>query len=109
MAEIKSYCAHSYVANKFCTYCGRRFSIFAGRFDSKVKDYIVPLSRGGVDMPENIVASCKECRVLKGDYLNYDLLPLLLNRPRLIGDIKRYLREVRQIVGNPGTIVDLSR
>ncbi len=109
MAEIKSFCAHSYVANKCCTYCGRRFSIFGGRFDSKVKDYIVPLARGGADIPENIVATCKECRVLKGDYLNYDLLPLLLNRPRLIGDIKRYLREVRQIVGSPSTIVDLSR
>jgi 5-methylcytosine-specific restriction endonuclease McrA len=109
MAEIKSFCARAYTATKLCTYCNRRFSIFAGRFDSKVKDFIVPLSRGGVDIPENIVASCKECCVLKGDYLNYDLLPLLLNRPRLIGDIKRYLREVRQIVGSPSTIVDLSR
>lgn len=109
MGEVKSFCTRSYLAAKLCTYCGKRLSFFGGRYDSKVKDYIVPLSRGGEDLPENVVASCKECHVLKGDYLNYSLLPLFLNRPRLIADIRRYLREVRQVVGGRTSMMDLYR
>ncbi|MBI2987788.1 MAG: HNH endonuclease [Deltaproteobacteria bacterium] len=109
MGEVKSFCTRSYIAAKLCTYCGRRLSFFGGRFDSKVKDYIVPLGKGGQDLPANIVASCKECHVVKGDYLNYSLLPLFLNRPRLIADIKRYLKEVRQVVGYRASMMDLQR
>ncbi len=109
MGEVKSFCARSYLAARVCAYCGRRLSFFGGRFDSKVKNHVVPLSRGGEDLPENIVACCKECHLLKGDYLNYTLLPLFLNRPRLIADIRRYLSEVRQVVGSPISIIDFSR
>ncbi len=109
MGEVKSFCARSYLVAKVCAYCGRRLSFFGGRFDSKVKDHVVPLSRGGEDLPENIVACCKECHLLKGEYLNYTLLPLFLNRPRLIADIRRYLSEVRQVVGSPVSIIDFSR
>ena len=107
MGEIKSFCARSYLVAKLCTYCGRRLSLFGGRIDSKVKDYIVPLSRGGEESSENIVASCKECQALKGEYLNFALLPLLLNRPRLIDDIRHYLREVRQVIGVRSSAMDL--
>ena len=109
MGEVKSFCTRSFLAAQLCTYCGRRLSFFGGRFDSKVKDYIVPVSRGGEDLPENMVASCKECHVLKGDYLNYSLLPLFLNRSRLLADIRRYLREVRQVVGGRTSMMDLQR
>lgn len=109
MGEVKSFCARSFLAAKLCAYCGRRLSYFGGRYDSKMKDYIVPVSRGGEDLPENIIASCKECHVLKGDYLNYSLLPLFLNRSRLLADIRRYLREVRQVVGNRASMMDLQR
>ncbi len=109
MGEVSSFCKHSYTAAKLCSYCGKRLSYFGGRSDSKVRDHIVPLSKGGVELPENVVASCKECHVLKGDYLNYSLLPLFLNRPRLIADIRRYLREVRQVVSPRTSIMDFQR
>lgn len=109
MGEVKSFCTRSFLAAKLCTYCGRRLSFFRGRSDSKIKDYLVPLSKGGEDLPENIVASCKECHVLKGDYLNYTLLPLFMNRPRLLADTRRYLREVRQVVGSRGSMMDFPR
>lgn len=109
MGEVKSFSTRSYLAAKLCTYCGRRLSFFGGRYDSKVKDYIVPLPKGGEDLSENIVASCKECHVLKGDYLNYSLLPLFLNRPRLIADIRRYLSEVRLVIGSRPSMMDLPR
>jgi hypothetical protein len=82
-------------------------SFFGGRFDSKVRDYLVPLSRGGPDVPENIVACCKECHALKGDYLNYALLPLDANRRRVIADVRRYLVEIRQLIGPRPSIRDI--
>lgn len=109
MAEIKSFCTHAYRAAVLCGYCGRRLSFFGGRLDSKVKDFIVPLSKGGRDAPENVVACCKECHLLKGDYLNYALLPLFRNRARLIADIRRYVREVRQVLGGRSSLADLPR
>lgn len=109
MGEVKSFCSRFYIAAKLCTYCGRRLSYFGGRLDSKVRDHIIPLCKGGEDLPDNIVATCKECHILKGDYVNYSLLPLFLNRPRLLADVRRYLREVRQVVGNRISIMDLQR
>lgn len=107
MGEVISFCARSYLAAKLCTYCSRRLSFFGGRIDSKVRDHIVPLSRGGEEISENIVASCKECSVLKGEYFNFALLPLAVNRLQLIDDIKRYLKEVRQVVGARSSVIDL--
>jgi hypothetical protein len=107
MGEVRSFCARAFVAAKLCGYCGRRLSFFGGRFDSKVRDYLVPLAKGGLDVPENSVASCKDCQLLKGDYLNYALLPLTTNRPRLIADIRRYLAEIKQLVGSRSSIMDL--
>jgi 5-methylcytosine-specific restriction endonuclease McrA len=107
MGEVKSFCARAFVAAKLCSYCGRRLSVFGGRFDSKVRDYLVPLAKGGLDVPENIIASCKECQFLKGDYLNYALLPLIANRPRLLTDIRRYIVEIKQLVGTRSSIMDL--
>lgn len=109
MAEVRYFCARAYHAAKLCAYCGRRLSCFGGRLDSKVKDFIVPLAKRGADVPENIVAACKECHLLKGDYLNYALLPLFLNRPRLIADVRRYLREVRQVLAARSSLADLPR
>jgi len=107
MGEVKSFCAKAFAAAKRCSYCGRRLSFFGGRFDSKVRDYLVPLLRGGPDTPENIVASCKECHALKGDYLNYALLPLAANRRRVITDVRRYLVEIRQLIGAPSSVRDI--
>jgi hypothetical protein len=107
MGEIMSFYLSSFVAAKLCGYCGRRLSFFGGRLDSKVKDYIVPLSKEGEDVPENTVACCKECQLLKGDYFSYALLPFPLNRSRLIADISRYLSEVREVLGSRSSIVDL--
>ena len=107
MGEIISFSARSYLVAKLCAYCGRRLSIFSGRFDSKVEDYLVPLSKGGKDVAENSVASCRECHMLKGDYLNHALLPFMANRPRLLSDVRRYLAEIRQLVDSRSSKIDL--
>jgi len=105
MGELKSFCAKALVTAKLCAYCGRRLSVYGGRFDTKVRDYIVPLGKGGEDSPENTVASCKECQFLKGDYLNYALLPI--SRTRLLSDVRKYLAEIRQLVGSRSSMMDL--
>ena len=45
----------------FCLYCGRRFP------DSLLsRDHITPISRGGKDAWNNVVAACKPCNNFKG-------------------------------------------
>lgn len=39
-----------------CHYCGEKFSA-----DQLTMDHIVPLARGGMSNPGNIVPSCKNC------------------------------------------------
>lgn len=109
MAEIRSFCAWAYWAAKRCIYCGRRLSFFKGRSDSKMRDYIVPLSRGGEELAENIVACCRECHLLKGEYVNYSLLPPASNRSQLLRDIREYLAQARQFIGPRSSMTDLSR
>lgn len=109
MAEIKSFCARAYLVSKLCAYCGRRLSPFGGRIDSKVRDYVVPLSKGGEDVPENTAASCKECHILKGEYLNFALVPLPANRARLIDDVRSYIKEVKLVIGVRSSVIDLPR
>lgn len=107
MGAVVSFCARSFLVAKLCTYCGRRLSPLGGRIDSKVKDHIVPLSKGGKDRPENTVASCKECHLLKGEYLNFALLPMLPNRARLIHDVRCYIKEVKLVIGVRSSVIDL--
>jgi 5-methylcytosine-specific restriction endonuclease McrA len=44
-----------------CLYCGQQF----GRFQL-TRDHVVPISRGGADIWENVVSACVSCNVRKG-------------------------------------------
>jgi 5-methylcytosine-specific restriction endonuclease McrA len=44
-----------------CLYCGQQF----GRFQL-TRDHVVPISRGGADIWENVVSACVCCNVRKG-------------------------------------------
>ncbi|MAT52466.1 MAG: HNH endonuclease [Porticoccaceae bacterium] len=85
-----------------CMYC-------ANRFHSKqlTRDHIVPLSRGGLDRWENVVAACRRCNQHKADRLLEEIsmqlvaLPYrpnnaeylaLLNSRRILGDQMAFLR-----------------
>jgi len=41
-----------------CQYCGN---------DADTVDHVVPISKGGTDEPDNLVASCKRCNFRKGN------------------------------------------
>lgn len=44
--------------NHICQHCGR---------EATTADHIVPKSKGGKDVPENLVASCVTCNSKRGD------------------------------------------
>jgi len=45
--------------NHYCKYCGAE--------ENLTRDHVVPLSRGGKDVWENVVTSCTKCNNRKGD------------------------------------------
>ncbi|MBC6428768.1 MAG: HNH endonuclease [Cellvibrionales bacterium] len=59
-----------------CMYCGGPFA------ESELtRDHILPLSRGGTDIWENVVASCRRCNQHKGNRLLADTALELLATP----------------------------
>ena len=44
-----------------CAYCGKEFNLF----DRPERDHVVPISKGGNNIKENIVPSCRSCNSKK--------------------------------------------
>lgn len=63
-----------------CQYCGKHKKELRGR-QFLTRDHIVPLSRGGDNMWENVVTSCSPCNNRKGDRLPREVGLKLLNEP----------------------------
>ena len=70
------------------------------------RDHVVPVSRGGADSWDNVVASCRRCNHLKGsrvlDEISLELMALpyvpnyseylaLINSGRILGDQMAFL------------------
>lgn len=50
-----------------CRYCGREGSLFHDPDRSPWHvDHVIPVSRGGLDAPDNLVLSCAACNIEKG-------------------------------------------
>jgi hypothetical protein len=90
-----------YRDNCQCLYCGNYFAT-----SELSRDHVQPVSRGGKDRWENVVAACKRCNQRKGDALlaeiSMDLLALpfrpnpyeylaLINSERIRGDQMEFL------------------
>ena len=60
-----------------CLYCGHQFA--RGEL---TRDHVLPLSRGGKDRWENVVAACRPCNVRKRDRLLQDTGMALRTTPR---------------------------
>jgi len=88
--------------NHQCLYCGKFYSK-----DQLSRDHVHPVSRGGKDRWENVVAACKRCNQRKSNHLlsetQLELLALpfrpnnaeylaLINSARLRGDQLDFLR-----------------
>jgi 5-methylcytosine-specific restriction endonuclease McrA len=68
-----------------CQYCARKGTAF-----DLTLDHIVPRSRGGKTLAENLVASCKDCNNRKGDRTPEEArMPLLTNPAALYYGLER--------------------
>ena len=86
-----------------CLYCAKELA------DGELtRDHVVPVSRGGADVWDNVVAACKRCNHFKGSRLleecSMELLALpyvpnfaeylaLINSGRILGDQMDFLRK----------------
>ncbi|MGB1014204.1 MAG: HNH endonuclease [Nannocystaceae bacterium] len=52
-----------------CSYCGCDLSLRKNAPDRATLDHVVPLSRGGLDAPENWALACAKCNAAKADKL----------------------------------------
>ncbi|MBA2360357.1 MAG: HNH endonuclease [Actinobacteria bacterium] len=59
-----------------CAYCG----ITAGRL---TLDHVIPRSRGGESVWENVVTSCAPCNLKKGNRLLHEVQMVLRTKPRI--------------------------
>ena len=50
-----------------CVYCGARLE-----FDVATIDHVLPLAKGGLHAPGNLVVACAPCNRMKGDMLPHD-------------------------------------
>lgn len=63
--------------NGKCYYCNAEFT----NWDEFGIDHIVPISKGGTNVVENLALACRKCNGLKSNYLIEDwkkIIPILL-------------------------------
>ena len=75
-----------------CVYCGFGDIDNFHAWRHLAIDHLIPVSRGGLDTPENKVVSCHRCNTLKGSWnpLKNDEGPSV-DRHELIARVKKYL------------------
>ena len=79
--QLRSYVFHR--DGHRCAYCGN------ARADSYELDHIVPRSRGGTDRVSNLVVSCRDCNIEKG---NSPVEEFLAGKPARLASIRRIRR-----------------
>ena len=79
--QVRSYVFHR--DGRKCAYCG------TARAERYELDHIVPKSRGGTDRVSNLVVSCQECNVAKG---NMSVEQFLAGKPKRLAQVKAVMR-----------------
>jgi 5-methylcytosine-specific restriction endonuclease McrA len=67
-----------------CCYCGCKLTIKNGN-----RDHVIPLSRGGPNKPNNIVATCKSCNTKKSDHTLEETGFKMRFQPKELSDSER--------------------
>jgi 5-methylcytosine-specific restriction endonuclease McrA len=55
-----------------CMYCGRHRSVLRGR-EFLTRDHVIPISRGGHNVWNNVVTACSPCNNRKGSHMPADV------------------------------------
>ena len=78
--------------------------VFCEVTDSLQMDHLIPVSRGGQDVSENMVWSCQKCNATRGNKGIYEWLGLEAkdNLHRLVAG--KYLKQLLDIHGDEGTL-----
>ena len=63
-----------------CQYCGRHRTELRGR-EFLTRDHVVPISRGGLNIWQNVVTACSPCNNRKGSHLSAELGMIPLHAP----------------------------
>lgn len=50
-----------YAAEPYCRGCGQLLTMLPRRFNSMVRDHVIPLNEGGTDDPKNVQPLCPSC------------------------------------------------
>lgn len=79
-----------YKFDKKCPYCGKD-QYRVGIRDKIEIDHFVPISKGGQNVPWNLVPVCKECNRKKRDHLPKNFLP-----PSVFDAVSVYLTDVKK-------------
>ncbi len=80
-----------------CVYCGRDMMVDFETFMTIQEDHLVPLSKGGKDVPDNVVIACAVCNSLKHDYLPPSMKLTADNRTQYIAEIRKHVMSQRAI------------
>lgn len=105
----KGYKAHVESLKRVCCYCGRGFD---ESYVDKTKDHVIPVSRGGLNTPQNKRPCCHDCNQWKKDLMPDEWLDRLIELVRsgkkiyephdkntvgrMIGNLKRVINEIKQ-------------
>jgi hypothetical protein len=66
--ELHEYWRSKGINPKYCTYCDKYYN----KWKSSVGDHVVPISKGGPDVMENIVPCCGTCNSSKSGKILYE-------------------------------------
>ena len=91
---------HSFVWKTHCCYCRRQFSKTIPAL-KKTDDHFYPVSRGGLNVENNVLPCCFECNQWKRDRMPADFLKIIERAYNKNGRIGTYTkRDLAQIIGS---------
>jgi 5-methylcytosine-specific restriction endonuclease McrA len=82
-----------------CEYCDKDLLASVDNYKEWQKDHIIPTSKGGEDINENIALSCKTCNVnIKSRWNPADVAGENASRQELIKAVREFVREKRTVM-----------
>ncbi len=72
LPELHAYWKSQGIDPKRCTYCDAWYRQWKNNWKTSVGDHVVPITKGGHDVMENLVPCCTSCNASKGNRILYE-------------------------------------